>query len=95
VLSDQTPIAGVEGLLAYLQVKQEQVRKTLAAKLLGYALGRTVLASDQLLIDRMVKAGGQATFAQLVTDIATSKQFRHRLGQPQAPPPMKVAQTVR
>src|SRR5262249_31286380 len=95
VLSDQTPIAGVDGLLNYLKVKEEQVRKTLARKLAGYALGRTILASDQLLIDRMAKAGGEATFSQLVIEIATSKQFRNRLGSQEAPAAMKVAQAER
>ncbi len=81
VLPDKTEIAGINGLLNFLRGKDTQVRKTLSYKLVGYALGRTVLASDQLLIDRMVQAGGNATFAQLATEIATSKQFRNRAGQ--------------
>jgi len=85
VLADKTEINGVGGLLKYAQSKDEQIRKTLSYKLVGYALGRTVLASDQLLVERMVKAGGGATFAQLATEIATSKQFRNRLGQEEAP----------
>lgn len=80
-LTDKTEIAGVDGLLAYIRGKEPQVRKTLAHKLVGYALGRTVLASDQLLVERMVNAGGDATFARLATEIATSKQFRYRLAQ--------------
>ncbi|HZS05978.1 MAG TPA: DUF1592 domain-containing protein [Blastocatellia bacterium] len=84
-LSDKTEIAGVDGLLKYLKSKDEQVRKTLSYKLVGYALGRTVLASDQLLIDRMVQAGGDATFAQLAAEIATSRQFRHRRGREENP----------
>ncbi len=52
----------------------------------GYALGRTVQASDQVLIDKMVAAGGDATVAQLATEIVTSKQFRNRLGREAAPP---------
>jgi hypothetical protein len=79
-LADQTPIAGVDGLLDYLRGKDKQVRRTFSRKLVGYALGRTILASDQVLIDRMVESGGDATFAQLATEIVTSKQFRHRLG---------------
>ncbi len=79
-LADKTEIAGVNGLLKYLRAKEPQVRKTFSYKLTGYALGRTVLASDQLLIERMVNAGGNATFAQLATEIATSKQFRNRSG---------------
>ncbi|MEP7340851.1 MAG: DUF1592 domain-containing protein, partial [Acidobacteriota bacterium] len=52
-LPDKTQINGVYGLLDYVRLKDEQVRKTLSYKLVGYALGRTVLASDQLLIERM------------------------------------------
>ncbi|MBA3442730.1 MAG: DUF1592 domain-containing protein [Pyrinomonadaceae bacterium] len=78
-LPDKAEIAGVDGLLKYVQSKDEQVRKTLSRKLFGYALGRVVLASDQLLVERMLRAGGDATFAQLATEIAISKQFRNRL----------------
>lgn len=85
-LPDKTEIAGVDGLLQYIRAKEPQVRKTLASKLVGYALGRTVLASDQPLIERMVKTGSDATFAQLATEIATSKQFRYRLAQEEPPP---------
>jgi hypothetical protein len=41
-------------------------------------LGRTVMASDQPLIERLVQAGSNATFTQLATEIATSRQFRYR-----------------
>jgi uncharacterized protein DUF1592/uncharacterized protein DUF1588/uncharacterized protein DUF1595/uncharacterized protein DUF1585 len=84
-LADKTEIKGVDGLLKYLQSKEAQVRKTLSYKLVGYALGRAVLASDQLLIERMMQAGGDATVAQLATEIATSKQFRHRRGREESP----------
>jgi mono/diheme cytochrome c family protein len=84
-LADKTEIKGVDGLLKYLQSKEAQVRKTLSYKLVGYALGRAVLASDQLLIERMIQAGGDATVAQLATEIATSKQFRHRRGREERP----------
>ncbi len=84
-LADKTRIAGVAGLLDYLRLKEDQVRRTLSYKLLGYALGRTVLASDQPLIDRLVGAGGEATFSQLAAGIVTSPQFRNRLGNEGAP----------
>lgn len=84
-LPDKSEIAGVDGLLKYLQKKDAQVRKTLSYKLVGYALGRTVLASDQLLVERMVQAGDTATFAQLATEIALSKQFRNRVGWEEKP----------
>ena len=71
-LADKTEIKGVDGLLKYLQSKEAQVQTL--CKLVGYALGRAVLASDQLLIERMTQAGGDATFAQLARD-RRSKQF--------------------
>lgn len=84
-LPDKTEIAGVEGLLRYLRGKDTQVRKTLSYKLVGYALGRAVSASDQALIERMVAKGGTATITQLAMEIATSKQFRNRLGREERP----------
>ena len=75
-LSDNTKIDGVDGLIAYLEKNEPQVIETVAGKLVGYALGRTVLASDQPLIDRLSKAGGEATFADLIAEIAASRQFR-------------------
>jgi hypothetical protein len=73
---DHVDIAGAQGLLGYLNTKDEQVRRTLATKLIGYALGRTVLPSDLSLVDKMLAAGGDAPFSQLVTDVISSKQFR-------------------
>jgi hypothetical protein len=74
---DRVDIAGVQGLLDYLKTKDEQVRRTLSAKLLGYALGRTVQASDQPLLDRMAADRPAPTFSQLVAEIVTSRQFRN------------------
>ncbi len=78
--ANKSTISGVEGLLGYLQGKDGQIRKTLAKKMLGYALGRTVLASDRALVDELVRAGAEATFADLAVKIVTSRQFRHRQG---------------
>jgi hypothetical protein len=61
VLANQKRLSGVEGLLDYLKGEEKQVARTLAQKLLGYALGRTILLSDQPLIDRLADAG-EATF---------------------------------
>jgi hypothetical protein len=99
-LPDKTEINGVDGLLKYLRSKEPQVRKNLSYKLIGYALGRTVLASDQLLIDRMAQAGPDSPFSQLAAEIAVSKQFRNRRGREEKPEtaqaPSKVAiNTVR
>jgi hypothetical protein len=77
-LADKTPISGVDGLLEYLKKEEKQVLKTMSYKLLGYALGRTVLASDQPLIDQLTEKGNNITFSQLATEIVSSKQFRYR-----------------
>lgn len=77
-LADQTRIAGIDGLLNYLKSQEPQVLKTLSSKLVGYALGRTVVASDQPLIDRMVSNGSDTLFSKLVMEIVASRQFRYR-----------------
>ncbi len=91
-LSDKTQIAGVKGLLDYLGTKDDQVRRTLSRKLIGFALGRTVQVSDQPLIERMVATGGDAGFSRIVSEIVTSKQFRNRIGREDAVP-VKTAAT--
>jgi hypothetical protein len=78
--ADASTISGASGLIGYLRSREAQVRKTFAKKLLGYALGRTIMASDTLLVDEMVEAGGDATFADLATKVATSRQFRNHRG---------------
>jgi mono/diheme cytochrome c family protein len=78
-LSNRKVIAGTSGLLDYLRSREPQVRRNLSYKLIGYALGRTVLASDRSLVERMVGAGGEASFSTLAAQIATSRQFRTRL----------------
>jgi hypothetical protein len=79
-LADETHIAGMDGLLDYIEDQEQQVLRTLAFKLVGYALGRTVLASDRPLIDRLVAAGGDATLTQLASEIVASRQFRYHRG---------------
>jgi hypothetical protein len=51
----------------------------LCAKLLGYALGRSEIASDRVLIDEMLAdLEKDGRFSNLVVRIVTSRQFRHR-----------------
>jgi hypothetical protein len=85
-LADNTEIAGMDGLLGYLEDQDEQVRKTFSKKLLGYGLGRTMLASDLPLLDEMIGAGGEATFADLAVKLVTSRQFLERRGRDEGPP---------
>jgi hypothetical protein len=86
--ADKTTIVGADGLLTYLHGKDALVMKTLSKKMLGYALGRTVLASDQRLINDMIASGFDSTFADLATRIVTSRQFRTREGRDDAASPV-------
>jgi hypothetical protein len=79
-IAGQKTIVGAGGLLEYLQGQDRQVMTTLSKKMLGYALGRTVLASDRPLLAEMAAVGGNASFSDLATRIVTSRQFRHRAG---------------
>jgi mono/diheme cytochrome c family protein len=85
VLADKTQIAGVDGLLNYLQTQDKQVLRTVAFKMTGYALGRTVQPSDEVLIEKMSNLGGSATLTDLATAIVSSRQFRHRLTREETP----------
>ena len=95
-LADKKTIVGADGLLKYLQTQDKQVMTTLSKKMLGYALGRTVLASDRPLIAGMTAAGGNASFSDLAVKIVTSRQFRNRAAdagvpvEPKAGPPAKT-----
>jgi hypothetical protein len=84
-LADKTTIVGTDGLLRYLQSKDKQIMTTLSRKMLGYALGRTVLTSDRPLVAEMTTAGGSASFSDLAVKIVTSRQFRNRVGETEAP----------
>jgi mono/diheme cytochrome c family protein len=78
VLYDQTPIDGINGLLGLVKSQEPQVLRTLASKMIGYGLGRTVTPADEVLIESVVKTGGDANFSTLVAEIVKSKQFRYR-----------------
>jgi hypothetical protein len=83
-LDDGTPINGFEGLRQHLRDKQGAIYDTLCTKLLAYALGRGELASDRQLVDQMIGhvRQGEGTFTDLVVDVVTSRQFRHRRSLP-------------
>jgi hypothetical protein len=90
-LDDDTKIVGAHGLLTYLDSKDALVMKTLSRKMLGYALGRTVRGSDRQLIERMIKAGDKASFADLAATIVTSRQFRRKMGDDSAAPTARTS----
>jgi hypothetical protein len=78
-LKDGTEFDGIDGLRTYLLTKKKDVIVRLfCRKLLGYALGRAVSLSDQLLLDEMVaelnKNDGRLSAAVLA--IVRSPQFR-------------------
>ncbi len=71
--------AGIEGLRTFLQgPKRSAFVENLCRKLLAYALGRTLIPSDDAVIDAMIaKTGtGEGGFGDLVEIIVTSPQFR-------------------
>ena len=77
-LRDGTEFEGIEGLRNYLLTqKKDAIARLYCRRLLGYALGRSVTLSDQLLIDQMMtdmqKDGG---VSNAVSAIVQSKQFR-------------------
>ena len=85
-LTDKTTIVGADGLLKYLDSQDTQVMTTLSRKMLGYALGRTVLASDQPLIDRHGRGRRRRVVRQ------PGREDRH---QPSVPQPRRSTTTSR
>jgi hypothetical protein len=78
---DGTEMRGPAGLGSYLQQQRKLFHRTLATKLVGYALGRGQQLSDQRLIDALVARldGGETRFSDLVVEVVSSTAFRcHR-----------------
>ena len=77
---DGRTFQGADGLRPYLASREEEFLGVFCRKLLGYALGRTVLPTDQPLLDtmkrRLQKEDG--TFSTAVLAVVESKQFTHR-----------------
>lgn len=82
---DGKPREGVAGLRAYLREKrQKDFLENLCGKLLSYALGRSLILSDQPTLDAMrskMEAEHHA-FGSLVEAIVVSPQFRNKRGSP-------------
>ncbi len=77
-LADGRVIAGLEGLRHYLlNERREEVVRQFCRKLLGFALGREVLLSDEPLLDQMQVAlrASDFRFEIVVQKIVTSPQF--------------------
>jgi hypothetical protein len=78
-LRDGTEFDGIEGLRDYLLTqKQDVVTRLFCQRLLGYALGRAMTISDQILIDEMVQTlNGGAGVADAAALIVLSPQFQN------------------
>jgi hypothetical protein len=75
--------AGLEGLLAYLKEKrQEEFVDNLCRKMLTFALGRTLLPSDDELVQEMRRklVENEYRFGVLIEEIIMSPQFLNRRG---------------
>ena len=87
-LPDQTEIEGLSGLRKYLVTELEtEFLHQFCRKLLGYALGREVQLSDQLLIDKMVLKLQNTEYRvhSVIDEIVLSKQFRFIRGRDLVP----------
>ena len=74
---------GIEGLRAYVRAhRQDDFINNVSRKLLSYALGRSLMLSDDIAIDAMrAKLVKDAyRFDSLVESIVTSSQFRNKRG---------------
>jgi hypothetical protein len=74
---------GLEGLLQYIRTqRQDDFIDNLNQKLLAYALGRTLLPSDDLLLEQMENSlqASNYRFSSLVETIVTSPQFLNKRG---------------
>jgi hypothetical protein len=88
-------IDGPAGLRTYLHERRPLFQRTLATKLLSYALGRGELLSDRPLIEKMTAAlDNDARFSDLVDLIVTSRQFRMQRGIDYADPAHPVPQST-
>ncbi len=82
-LMDGTPIEGIDGLREYLMTAhRNEVVRQFCRKLLGYALGREVMLSDEPLLDEIQRklAANDFRFRVAVDAIVGSHQFREIRG---------------
>jgi hypothetical protein len=82
-LKDGTQFEGLDGLRHYLTTQRRQeIQRHFAKKLLGYALGRAVTLSDQLLLDRLVDQLERTNHrpSTAIVNIVLSKQFGYHRG---------------
>ena len=79
LLSDGSKIEGIEGLHRYLRENASTFHRNLSTKLLGYALGRSELVSDQTLIEGLSESLTlETSFSELILKIISSPQFQNK-----------------
>jgi hypothetical protein len=81
VFPDGSEGAGVTGLQHYIRTQaQDQFVDTLSRKLLSFALGRTLIPSDDLVVAgiRQKLSQNNYRFDTLVEEVVTSRQFLHK-----------------
>ena len=82
-LPNGTTAEGIPGLIDYIdEHRRKDFIRTLCRKFLGYALGRSVLLSDQPLLAEMESAleKNDYRFSVLFETVVTSPQFRNQRG---------------
>jgi hypothetical protein len=79
-LRDGTTFKGMAGLRGYLAKNRGPFLRQFSRKLLGYALGRSVLPGDQELLGRLTARldSEDGTVSAAVVEIVSSRQFLHR-----------------
>ncbi len=79
-LRDGTTFKGMDGLRDYLAKNNGQFTGHFSRKLLGYALGRSVLPSDKELLAKISASidAREGKVSAVVTEIVTSRQFLNR-----------------
>lgn len=83
VLPNGETARGVSGLIEYIQqCRRQDFVRTLCRKFLGYALGRSVLLSDQPLLNELEAALEKQDyrFSALFETVVRSRQFREQRG---------------
>lgn len=87
-LPDGTAVDGMEGLRSWIAgPRRGQFFRQFARKLLGYALGRSVMLSDEPLLEEITAAllNGDGRVGTAVAKITASRQFREARGAEAAP----------
>ncbi|WP_197356824.1 DUF1592 domain-containing protein [Aureliella helgolandensis] len=80
-LPDGVQLEDIRSLKDFLLSEQEQLLRTMASKLLTYALGRGLSAPDDCVVEKMVEAAQaeEASFSAMLVALVESFPFTHRI----------------